>query len=318
MSSDVLSLYYNDVFCEESTNFLGKGAFGTVYKVFNKLDNRNYAIKRILIKESNIQSALREIRILASVSHPNIVRYFNSWIESRPYDTVIEEMRQDDESHEDDEEDDDKILWMGGSCYYFNIQMEFCETTLRACLRERTALDMTWCYDILCQTINGLAFLHKNGIVHRDLKPDNILVTGDHKIKIGDFGLAKIFHHHSLDVSESTTYAGSYLYAAPEQFRGEGYSYASDIFSLGIVCYEIQFMFATEMERVLVLKDVRSTKTMSDSIHYRDIIQGMLSDNPSVRPTITMIKNYFDPVLFHPAILCRDILWEIIANLPIS
>lgn len=321
MSTDVLSLYFNDVLHEDNSNFLGKGAFGSVYKVYNKLDDRNYAVKRILITENNIKNALREIRILASVSHPNIVRYFNSWIESRPFDTILEETRENDEDEESlyessEEETGDKILCVKGSCYYFNIQMEFCEKTLRACLRERVAVDMSWCYDVLCQTIEGLAFLHRHGIVHRDLKPDNILLTGDHKVKIGDFGLSKIFP--PPPAVEITSYVGTSLYAAPEQLEGQGFSYASDIFSLGIIFYEIQLMFATDMERILVLRDVRTTRGMPESIFYRDLIHGMLSEKPALRPPITMIKNYFDPVLFHPAILCRDILWELIASLPIS
>jgi serine/threonine protein kinase len=168
--------------------------------------------------------------------------------------------------------------------------------------------------------IDGLYFLHKNGIIHRDLKPENILFSQKNPIhvKISDFGLAKVFHK-DLSLTESTTYAGSFLYASPEQYNGEKYSFSTDIYSLGIMLLEIQCLFATNMERIRVLQNLRQDRIIPSSIHYRELILDMTQSDPMLRPTIIQIRNvFFDHILQHPVVVCRDIVWDVIHNLPLK
>jgi serine/threonine protein kinase len=172
---------------------------------------------------------------------------------------------------------------------------------------------------MITQIVDGLYFLHKNGIIHRDMKPENILFSSRNPIhiKISDFGLAKVFHK-DMSITESTTYAGSFLYASPEQYNGDRYSFSTDIFSLGIILLEIQHIFTTGMERIIVLRDFRSNHAFMKYIHYKDLILEMTDPEPIKRPTIIQIRNMFlDHVIQQPVVICRDIIWDIIHSLPI-
>lgn len=284
-------------------DLIGKGGFGRVFRVFNKLDDRFYAIKKIPVREKNIKGALHEIRILASVVHPHVVRYYHSWIEAAcPHDWIKDE---------DDEEEE-----MVPCRYFFNIQMEFCEGSLNEYLWNRRAVDIDACYTIMSQILDGLRFLHTNGVIHRDLKPDNILLFSRNPmhVKISDFGLAKVFHK-SLIMTESSTYAGSFLYASPEQYHGESYSFSTDIYSLGVMLLEIQMIFGTEMERILTLRALKEAGTIPCKIRYGDLLLRMTSKQPCERPSVIQLQGIFFHAIHHPALLCRDILWEIIYSI---
>ena len=168
---------------------IGKGGFGRVFKVFHPLDNQFYAIKQIRVSEENIAQALKEVRILASLNHPHVIRYFYSWVSSIP----CEEYDDDEE-----EEEDTNVIALHGNYYFFNIQMEYCPYDLRYFLSNRKTIDFNTCFDIVGQTTEGLAFLHSHSVVHRDVKPDNILIYSldPIQIRITDFGLARkvVFH----------------------------------------------------------------------------------------------------------------------------
>jgi len=297
----VLALY-NYHYKEEEMDLIGKGGFGRVFRVFNKLDDRFYAIKKIHVRENNIKGALHEIRILASVVHPHVIRYYHSWIEGCAC------VKNQEEEEENEEED--------SSNYFFHIQMEYCETSLREYLWNRRAVDIEACYNIMSQILDGLRFLHTNGIIHRDLKPDNILLFSRNpmQVKISDFGLAKVFHK-KLTMTESSTYAGSFLYASPEQYNGESYSFSTDIYSLGVLLLEIQKIFATDMERILTLNAFREFHTIPCDIRYGDLLLRMTALAPCERPSVIQLQGIFFNAIHHPALLCRDILWEIIYHL---
>lgn len=305
MSSDILLLQEH----ETDRQLIGKGGFGRVFKVFNNLDNQYYAIKQIKVTENNIANALKEIRILASVSHPHIIRYCHSWISSSPYQGEDQEYLSDEEY-----EEEDRMVVHKGQCYFFNIQMEYCFSTLRKYLLERTSIDVSICSNIVYQITEGLCFLHMNSIIHRDLKPDNVLISSFQPlcVKITDFGLAKkisLDYNNSYDAS---SYAGSFLYSAPEQLETKNYSYASDVYSLGILIYELQHLYHTDMERVLSIQNLKKVRNVEECIYFKSLIMEMTEIDPLKRPSVSVIRNQYFINIKDPVVMCRDIVWEII------
>jgi serine/threonine protein kinase len=287
---------------EETYQLIGKGGFGKVYRVFNNLDNQYYAIKQIRVSKENLTHALNEIRILASISHPHVIRYHHSWISS-----CCNEMEEDDYD-EDDSEEDMLVETDGGNVYFFNIQMEYCVSTLRKYLTERTVVDVSHCYTIIYQMMEGLMFLHQHSIIHRDVKPDNVLISSfqPFHIKITDFGLAKKI----ATSPDASSYVGTCLYAAPEQSEKKFY-YASDVYSVGIIMLEIQYLFSTEMERIKCIQDLKQKRKVS-CVYFSSLLLEMTDPDPTQRPTLSQIKNKWFVSMETPLILCRDLVWYIV------
>jgi len=102
---------------------------------------------------------------------------------------------------------------------------------------EDGSLDKTQAVDIVRQIASGLAAAHKKGITHRDIKPDNIMVTDDGRVVILDFGLAKLTA--GLDLTKTGSTVGTAFYMSPEQIRGEGVDARTDLWSLGVVFYQL-------------------------------------------------------------------------------
>merc|ERR1712110_428778 len=116
--------------------------------------------------------------------------------------------------------------------------MEFCDGGNLAIFIEAQTelLHVDFINEWVSQLTSGVCFIHKMKIIHRDLKPANIFLTSDQKLKIGDFGIAKI-----LDKSSglASTRAGTFLYMAPEILGGDKYNTMADMWSLGIIIFEI-------------------------------------------------------------------------------
>ena len=152
------------------------------------------------------------------------------------------------------------------------IQMEYCEKrTLRDLIRKGMSVDDTWRY--VRQIVEGLAHIHGHGIIHRDLKPDNVFVDVSLDLKIGDFGLATTGQYQSFSDQTSlpsgpsddmTKSVGTALYVAPELRSGSGSTYNDkvDIYSLGIIFFEMCETFETGMGRVTALSDLRKKETL--------------------------------------------------------
>jgi eukaryotic-like serine/threonine-protein kinase len=196
---------------------LGAGGMGEVYRARDSKLGRFVAIK--ILPQSfasdveHRQRFHREAQTLASVNHPNILSI---------YDTAND-----------------------GNVFY--LVCELLEgTNLRHRLREGP-IPLRRCVDIGVQVANGLAAAHEKGIVHRDLKPENIFLLKDGRVKILDFGLAKqsmpSHDGNTLSFADVQTNDGAVLgtvgYMSPEQVRGRQVNARSDIFSLGVVLYEM-------------------------------------------------------------------------------
>jgi serine/threonine-protein kinase len=201
---------------------LGRGGMGVVYRAHDEALRRDIALK--LLPESGDeerrQRFLREARSAAAITHPNIA--------------VVHQVGED-----------------AGRVY---IAMELVAgQSLRQRLSEQPPLDMTTALDLGEQIAEGLAAAHAKGIVHRDLKPENVMVTPDGVVKLLDFGLAKtsadsgpvgtteaaLAKTETLVISVEGGILGTPEYMSPEQAMGQPLDVRSDVFSFGIVLYEM-------------------------------------------------------------------------------
>ncbi|PSC69649.1 putative serine threonine-kinase GCN2 isoform B [Micractinium conductrix] len=187
------------------------------------------------------------------------------------------------------------------------IQMEFCPRTLRDVLDSRE-LDDERRWSILRQALAGLAHIHAQGIIHRDLKPANTFLDSQGNVKLGDFGLAKYNTEGSdpepspgglggpaaaasILFSDTTGLVGTSYYISPEIREGwASYDAKVDLFSLGVMAFELWHPFATAMERAVLLRDLRENGVMpaqfeADHPVVCRLIRWLLSPNPAERPT---------------------------------
>ena len=180
---------------------LGSGGFGSVYLAEDTWIDKKVAIKVPHRQNLDFGELLHEPRLLATLSHPNIV-------------TVLTAEKQDD---------------------IFFIVMEYVPgDTLEAVIDRDGTLDLPRALDYTCQICNAMDHAHKHGVIHRDLRPGNVLVTEQGLIKVADFGTSRF-----LEIAaHGTTVIGSPPYMAPEQFQGKAV-FASDIYSLGVTMYQM-------------------------------------------------------------------------------
>uniref|UniRef100_A0AAG5CUA7 non-specific serine/threonine protein kinase n=1 Tax=Anopheles atroparvus TaxID=41427 RepID=A0AAG5CUA7_ANOAO len=188
---------------------------------------------------------------------------------------------------------------------YLYIQMQLCH---KQSLKEWLSLNgfparRDKIVPIFEQIVAGVEYVHLKGLIHRDLKPSNIFFSLDGRIKIGDFGLVTDSSDLQYDSENNmptmgpdrhTRQVGTQLYMSPEQLKGLPYDYKVDIYSLGLILFELLVSFGTEMERICTLKNVRKS-TFPDRFdedyqcEYK-LLTLMLSESPKNRPTTFGIK----------------------------
>lgn len=190
------------------------------------------------------------------------------------------------------------------------IQMSLCHSTLHQWLRRRTkslntenslTSNVAQVYktkaikEILIQILKGLAYIHSRGVVHHDIKPSNIFITaegGSFLVQLGDFGLACPLQRgrHSLA-------RGTPLYAAPEQLAGRC-NPKSDMYSVGLVLFELLEDFRTDMERTKRISDLRShtTQPVPQDPEINNIVNALVRHNPEERPdAATLLRDMEEP-----------------------
>lgn len=189
----------------------------------------------------------------------------------------------------------------GSPKVYLYIQMQLCrKENLKDWMEARCTLEerpQAESLHIFLQIAEAVQFLHSKGLMHRDLKPSNIFFTIDDVVKVGDFGLVTEMDQEDDEEAALTpmpAYArhtgqvGTKLYMSPEQMYGQSYSHKVDIFSLGLILFELLYPFSTNMERVRILTDIRDLKFPAlFTQRYgqeQTMVEHMLSPNPSERP----------------------------------
>jgi len=187
---------------------IGEGGMGIVYKARCHLLNRFVAIKILKAElskdEAFVAGFKREAKSAGSLSHPNIVSVHDVGVENHINFIVME---------------------------YINGK------TLKQVIKEKGRLSPGETLDISLQIAKALECAHKNNIIHRDIKPDNILITDDNIVKVTDFGIAKVID--SATIANPNKFIGSAHYFSPEQAKGGLLDCRTDIYSLGIVMYEM-------------------------------------------------------------------------------
>ncbi|MDD8012771.1 MAG: serine/threonine-protein kinase [Acidobacteriota bacterium] len=187
---------------------IGCGGMGTIYFAVDTMLNREVALKVIHPSLAGNQQLMERFKIeamtQARLNHPNIVMIFS-------FNRIADE---------------------------YVIAMEYVEgRSLKELLHERKQLHPAEAVAIIAQVAEGLRYAHGHNVIHRDIKPANILISGDGKVKISDFGIAKILGAQGL--TKTGMLIGTPWYTSPEQIIGKGVDFRTDLYSLGVTFYEV-------------------------------------------------------------------------------
>lgn len=242
---------------------IGEGGMANVYLGYDTILDRNVAIKvlrgDLANDEKFVRRFQREALSASSLSHPNIVAMY-------------------------DVGEDDGL-------YY--IVMEYVEgKTLKQLLKKRGSLTLSEAIDIMLQLTDGMAHAHDSYIVHRDLKPQNIMIQDDGQIKITDFGIAMALN--STQLTQTNSVMGSVHYLPPEQAAGKGTTIKSDIYSMGIIFYELltgELPFKGDSAVEIALKQMKEPLPDVHKLN-NDIPQSI--ENIILKSTAKNPKNRYD------------------------
>ncbi|EEB05173.1 PEK/GCN2 protein kinase Gcn2 [Schizosaccharomyces japonicus yFS275] len=358
-----ISRYESDF---EEIEFLGKGGFGEVVKVKNRIDGRFYAIKKLPLNNSasGNNKILKEVMTLSRLHHEHVVRYYTAWVETETHETLTEMLSSEEDSlfssanvnsdllqstsyaknglssldiHFDEEsssssEDEDDVVFEGDgtasstSSSFTNdyistqdtsqseeqslnvtlyIQMEYCEKlSLQDIIRDKLPAEEIW--RLFRQILEALTYINSRGMMHRDLKPGNVFLDENRNVKLGDFGLATEnegfqdpalvkWKNKTIEDGEMTAGVGTALYVAPELLNkstSTHYDAKVDMYSLGIILFEMCCTFSTAMERIRMIEDIRlpsirfpSSFPYSKTSNESRVITWLLQHDPKKRPS---------------------------------
>ena len=230
---------------------IGQGGMAVVYSGIDTVLRRRVAIKvlraELAADADFVARFYTEAQHAAKLSHPNIVNIYDVGREGESYFIVME-------------------LVEGPTL------AEMVENDKR--LPEAVAIDFA------AQICNGLAYAHRQGLLHRDVKPANVLVTKDDVVKISDFGIARAVTTQTMSMTQPGMVMGSVFYISPEQAQGHELHETSDLYSLGIVLYQMltgKLPYTGESPITVALKHVSNPVPLVDA------------DDPSISPALAAI-----------------------------
>ena len=187
---------------------IGEGGMANVYLAWDTILEREVAVKilrgDLADDDKFVRRFQREANSASSLKHPNIVEMYDVGEDNGKYFIVME---------------------------YVNGK------TLKSLIKKRGALNLNEAVDIMLQLTSGIACAHDSYIIHRDIKPQNIMILEDGRVKITDFGIAMALNNNEL--TQTNSVMGSVHYLPPEQASGSGCTIKSDIYSLGILMFEL-------------------------------------------------------------------------------
>lgn len=245
---------------------IGEGGMANVYLAYDTILERNVAVKilrgDLADDEKFVRRFQREAISASSLSHPNIVEMYDVGEDNGKYFIVME--------------------YVDGK-------------TLKSLIKKRGALTVHEVLDIMLQLTDGIAHAHESYIIHRDIKPQNVLILEDGTVKITDFGIAMALNSNEL--TQTNSVMGSVYYLPPEQANGSGSTIKSDIYSLGILMYELltgKLPFKGENAVEIAIKQMKE-KIPSVCEINPDIPQSL--ENIILKACAKNPKNRYDSVL---------------------
>lgn len=257
---------------------LGEGAYGKVYKALRMSDNKIYAVKVIDLNKLSfreVEDAVNEIRIMASMTSPFILSFYEAFCDDtkKKLCIVTEYAQLGDLSH-----------------------------LIERRKRKSRPLQESQIWRFLLEILEGLRILHSCGVVHRDLKSANILLSGPDLVKIGDLGISTVLHKQKQMQSKemARTQIGTPLYLAPEVWKNRPYDQKCDMWSLGVLLYEMMtfnFPFLGRNQDELARRVCAGAYTIPKSvekmysIELQSILRKLLVVNPNDRPSVDELFN---------------------------
>jgi len=269
---------------------LGKGSYGTVYVVRSKLDMNTYVMKKMELnhlKESQQRECYREVSILRKVSHPNIIKYYSSFLENESLCIIMEYAEL-------------------GDLY----------TLIKHYKRHQKFFEEILLWRIAFEVLNGLEYLHSNNIIHRDIKCLNLFLSKDHHVKIGDLGVSTITSLGGMHC----TRVGTPLYLSPELVKQVPYDYKTDIWSFGCSLYHLASLDPPFTGNNLIVLGNNIVKGRPKELpgfysnELKDFIGKMLTKKPEKRPSAKDAKDMIPKNIMENIILANKNKEEIKAR----
>ncbi len=247
---------------------LGSGSFGRVFLVSHNETKELFALKtiekrKIMMTYGKLDIIYDEINIHSKLYHQNIIKLYSVYEDDETINIILEYAK-------------------GGNLY-------------QLIKDEKNGFSESQAFDYFIQVINAVYYLHSNNIIHRDIKPENILIGDDNKLKLCDFGWAK-----ELTLENRSTFCGTMEYMAPEIVGSENYDYSVDIWSLGILLYEMLFGHSpfNGKDTNNIILNIKSHELNYDDANKKisnsckDLIQKLLNMNPQKRLKIKDILEH--------------------------
>ena len=258
---------------------LGVGSYGTVFKVTKKNSLKAFVIKQISLlglNDKQISEYKTEAKLLSSIKSNYVVKYYDSFIENHNLNIVMEYCE-------------------GGDLYQYIEKNK----KIKKKLKEKTI------WEIFIKMILGLSAMHKKNILHRDIKAQNIFLTKNLDVKVGDLGVAKKL----IETNFAKTFIGTPYYLSPEICKELPYNNKSDIWAVGCILYQLctfNYPFDAKSQGALLSKILNNTPEKIDTSFYSKYLQKMidllLNKNYEERPgcddilkmqiILDKIKNY--------------------------